>query len=158
MSAGAETMQVGTTSSKTVTFSILLWAAALAAIAILIFYLWRRSPVPRKTVKAPATGTLFEEKLVPPPSTESGLSQQEVEQAFRSGVELVQAGKASEGMTELSKVIRARPENDLAWFWLGLAYVSQKDLRSAERCFLQAKRHGHPEADKALEWLKGKKF
>ena len=69
-------------------------------------------------------------------------------------MELVHAGKTGEGIAELTKVITAEPENNIAWFWLGIASARQKEYRTAERCFLQAKRHGHPEAEKALEWLK----
>jgi TolA-binding protein len=146
--------QAGTTSNRIALFSILLWAGALAAIVILMLSLWRRPSVPRAQAKAAVVETPVEENVVPLPLTESETSQEEVEKAFQSGVDQVRAGKASEGMADLTKVIRAQPGNEAAWFWLGIASARQKDYRSAERCFLQAKRHGHPEADKALDWLK----
>ena len=70
---------------------------------------------------------------------------------------LVHAGKAEAGFLELRKVITAEPKSAVAWFWLGIASVRQEDTRTAERCFLQARKHGHPEADKALEWLRKQK-
>lgn len=96
----------------------------------------------------------MEEKIVPTEETAPEPSQAEMEKTFQEGVDLVRAGKAGEGLAALTAVIRTQPGNDVAWFWLGIASARQKDYRSAERCFLQAKRHGHPEADKALEWLR----
>jgi hypothetical protein len=128
--------------------AILLWAGALIAIVILMLYLWRQSSAVPKQVKEKAPETPVEEKPSPTPSHE------EIEIAFRVGVELVHAGKTGEGIAELTKVITAEPENNIAWFWLGIASARQKEYRTAERCFLQAKRLGHPEAQKALEWLK----
>lgn len=132
--------------------SFLLWAGALIAIVVLMLYLWRWSPAFRKQAKDPQLEQPLNLKTEQTPEPKP--SRQEVENAFRQGVELLHAGRAEEGIVELMKVIAAEPENDTAWFWLGIASARQKDYRAAERCFLQAKRHGHPEADKALDWLK----
>jgi TolA-binding protein len=129
----------------------------LIAIVILMLYLWRQSPRVRKDIGDLAPETPVEETIAPASKTAPKPSGEEVEKAFREGVELVHAGNAEEGIAELTKVITAQPENNIAWFWLGIASARQKDYRSAERCFLQARKHGHPEADKALEWLKGQK-
>jgi Tol biopolymer transport system component len=130
--------------------SICLWAGALIAILILMVYLWRWSlkysrqstpPMPEPPVETPAPAPV-------PPASE------EIDIAFRKGRELVHAGQAAEGIHELQKVVAAAPDNEEAWFWLAIASVRQRDYSTAERCFLQAKKRGHPEADKALEWLK----
>jgi Tol biopolymer transport system component len=137
-----------------VMFSLLLWAGALVAIVILMLYLWRNWSIPRKIEKDPVSEPPIEaiafQVAAPAPET----SPQEVEKAFQEGVNLVRAGKASDGIVELTKVIQAEPGNNVAWFWLGIASARLKDKRSAERCFLQAKQHGHPEADQALAWLR----
>ena len=93
-------------------------------------------------------------KPVHVPASAPQIPPEDVDSAFRQGVELVRAGSTAEGRVELGKVVAARPEDEDAWFWLAIASVKEKSYRSAERCFLQAKKHGHPEADKALEWLK----
>jgi TolA-binding protein len=134
--------------SQLAMLAILLWAGALIAIVILMLYLWRQSSAAPKQAKEKAPDMPVEEKPAPLPSHE------EIENTFQQGVELVRAGKAEEGIAQLTKVITAEPENNVAWFWLGIASARQKEYRVAERCFLQAKRHGHPEAEKALVWLK----
>jgi Tol biopolymer transport system component len=147
----------GLINNRVAMFSILLWAAILIASTVLMLYLWRRWSVPPKAEKAPVVQPSDEQKTVPAAENELKSSTEELEQAFQSGVAQVRAGKASGGIAELTRVIHAEPDNDVAWFWLGIASARSKDYRSAERCFLQAKRFGHPEADKALEWLKGQK-
>jgi TolA-binding protein len=155
--AGVETpviMQADMMSNGVVMFSLLLWAGALVTIVILMLYLWRNWSVPRKPEKAPLSEPPVEEKIVPAAASVAETSPEEMEKAFQEGVSLVHAGKASEGIAELTRVIQAEPGNNVAWFWLGIASARLKDNRSAERCFLQAKKHGHPEADQALAWLK----
>jgi TolA-binding protein len=138
-----------------VTLSLLLWAGALIAIVILMLYLWRRSTSSQKKVETPAEAVRDEDMPAPPAATPSPApTAEEIQAAFQRGMDLVRAGKTEDGIAELTKVIAAEPENNLAWFWLGIAAARQQDYRSAERCFLQARRHGHPEADKALEWLR----
>ena len=144
-------------SDRVAFLSICLWAGALIAIVILMVYLWRWSlrnskvspPVEQKSLTEPEPPAA----ILPTPK----LSPEELEAAFRKGRELVHAGQADEGILELQKVVVAAPDNDEAWFWLGIAAARQKNYRTAERCFLQAKKNGHPEADKALEWLKKQK-
>jgi Tol biopolymer transport system component/TolA-binding protein len=134
---------------RVVMFSLLVWAGALIIIVVLMLYLWKRWSAPGQPAK-----TADEQKSSPTAETVSQPSPEELEKAFQEGVSLVRAGQAAEGIAALSKVIRAQPGNDGAWFWLGIASARQRDLRSAERCFLQARRHGHPEANNALEWLR----
>jgi TolA-binding protein len=150
-------MQDGLADNKMVMISLLLWAGALVAIMFLMLYLWRNWSVPPKPENTTAAKPAIEEKIIPAAETTLEPSHEALEKAFQDGVNLVRAGNASEGIDLLTRVIKAEPENEVAWFWLGIASARQKDHRSAERCFLQAKRHGHPEADKALEWLKGQK-
>jgi Tol biopolymer transport system component/TolA-binding protein len=150
-------VQTDTMTNRIALFSILLWAGALITIMIVMLYLWSRWSAPSNAEKLPAAEPSAEKKTVLSAEEESKPSAEELEKVFRDGVDLVRAGKASEGIAELTRVIRANPGNDTAWFWLGIASARQKDYRSAERCFLQAKRHGHREADKALEWLKSQK-
>lgn len=149
--------QVEASGSRASQFSFLLWAGALAGIAILMLYLWRLSRIPRAQAPAPEPEPQVELQPAPVPEPAPQPTPVDVDQAFQAGVALVRAGKAEQGMAELSKVIAVQPENEDAWFWLGVASARQSDLRAAERCFLQAKRHGHPEADKALDWLKKQK-
>jgi TolA-binding protein len=151
-------LQDGMVDNRVVMFSLLLWAGALIAIVILMLYLWRNWSVPPRPEKPLSAEPAVEEKIAPSVEIVSGPSREELERDFQNGVELVRAGQAGEGIAALTRVIRSEPENNVAWFWLGVASARQKDLRSAERCFLQAKRHGHPEADKALEWLKGQRM
>ena len=149
--------QESTTSDRVAMFSILLWAGALIAITILMFYLWRYGSAPAKQEKTAVAELPVEEKAAPAEESAPKPSREEADKYFREGVDLVRAGKASEGIAELSKVIGAEPGNNVAWFWLGIASARQKDYRSAERCFLQAKRFGHPEAGRALDWLRKQK-
>jgi TolA-binding protein len=117
-----------------------------------VYLAWRRSVLARVENLVVPEPELEEKPIAddqtPVPSAE------EVQAVFQQGVELVRAGKTEEGIAELQKVIAAAPQNADAWFWLAIASVRQKSYRTAERCFLQAKRHGHPEADKALDWLR----
>jgi Tfp pilus assembly protein PilF len=123
---------------------------------LLAYFVWRRT----QSVSKPETVTVTEAQVraeakpVEGPASAPQVQPQDVDSAFRQGVELVRAGRTAEGRVELGKVLAARPENEDAWFWLAIACVKEKSYRSAERCFLQARKHGHPEADQALEWLK----
>jgi cytochrome c-type biogenesis protein CcmH/NrfG len=147
-------MQDGTADNRMVMLSLLLWAGALIAIVVLMLHLWRSWSIPSRPAKPLSAEPVVEENIVPTVEIVSEPSHEELEKDFQNGVELVRAGKAGEGITALTRVIRFEPENNIAWFWLGIASARQKEYRSAERCFLQAKRYGHPEADKALEWLR----
>lgn len=142
---------------KVVLFSIVLWVGALFAIVILMFSLWRSSKATGKQATPVTPEPSPEEKPVPAPEPQEKPTPDEVNAAFQQGVDLVHVGRAAEGIFELRKVIDAQPGNKAAWFWLGIASTRLKDDRSAERCFLQAKKHGHPEADQALDWLKKQK-
>ena len=135
---------------------LLLWAGALVAVVVLAYLLWRRNQAATRpeAVIGPAAQAQAEVKPVHVPASAPQIPPEDVDSAFRQGVELVRAGSTAEGRVELGKVVAARPEDEDAWFWLAIASVKEKSYRSAERCFLQAKKHGHPEADKALEWLK----
>ena len=155
--ASPATLPDGTTDNRVMMLSLLLWAGALIAIVILMLHLWRNWSIPPRTKKSLSAEPPVEEKSTPAVEIVSEPSHEELERDFQNGIELVRAGKASEGIATLTRVVRSEPENNIAWFWLGIASARQKDFRSAERCFLQAKRHGHPEADKALEWLKKQK-
>ena len=122
---------------------------------VLAYLLWKRSllaKVERLAIPETETGEGPVNEQAP-----AGPSEEEVQAAFQQGVALVRAGQAEEGIAELRKVVAAEPENNEAWFWLAIAAVRQKSYRLAERCFLQAGKHGHPEADKALAWLKKQK-
>ena len=140
-------------SDGVVIFSFLLWAGALVAIVLLMFYLWRSGSVLRHKGKAREAEPQVQEQAIQSTETAAVLSRADLE----NGVELVCRGKASEGIAELNKVIHTEPENEIAWFWLGIASARERDYRSGERCLLQAKRYGHPYADKALEWLRKQK-
>ncbi len=118
---------------------------------VLAYLLWKRSLLAKVERLAIPETERGQEALIDP--TRAGPSVEEVQAAFQQGVAFVRAGQAEEGVAELRKVVAAEPENNKAWFWLAIAAVRQKSYRLAERCFLQAKKHGHPEADKALEWL-----
>ena len=155
--ASPVSVQDGTADNKVAMFALLLWAGALVAIMFLMLYLWRNWSVPPKQGNTPAAKPAIEEKIVPTAETTLEPSPDKLEKDFQNGVNLVHAGKASEGISELTKVIRVEPGNSAAWFWLGIASARLKDNRSAERCFLQAKRYGHPEADQALLWLRQQK-
>ncbi|HJS20202.1 MAG TPA: hypothetical protein VJ785_15755 [Anaerolineales bacterium] len=132
---------------------LLLWAIALIGVVLAAYFLWMRS-VAAHPQQTPVAQEAVQMEAVPQTSPASKLSAEEVEDAYREGVELVRAGKAAEGIAELQQVVSATADNEDAWFWLAIANVKQKSYRTAERCFLQAKKHGHPEADKALEWLR----
>jgi Tol biopolymer transport system component len=131
---------------------LLAGVVLLLGVAAAGYLTWKRSVLARVENLVVAEPELEEKPIadeqIPAPSAE------EVQAVFQQGVELVRAGKADEGIAELQKVIAAAPVNADAWFWLAIASVRQKSYRTAERCFLQAKRHGHPEADKALDWLR----
>jgi Tfp pilus assembly protein PilF len=123
----------------------------LIAVVVLAYLLWKRSllaKVERLAIPETEAGEEAVEEQTP-----AGPSAEEMQAAFQQGVSFVRAGQAEEGVAELRKVVAAEPENNEAWFWLAIAAVRQKSYRLAERCFLQARKHGHPEADKALEWL-----
>jgi Tol biopolymer transport system component len=139
---------------RSLLFLLLLWSGALAVFVILVYVFWKRSVAANKQEEPVIHGKKVEAGPVIADEPALKPSPEEVETAFREGVEWVRAGKAVEGITELHKVIAAAPENEDAWFWLAIAAVRQKSYRTAERCFLQAKKHGHPEADRALEWLR----
>lgn len=149
--------------------ALLLCCVLMIGLAFLAYFLMKRR-MARRIQEPPVQEVETKEEITPEEVIEEEIKSEEppavisepatetapidAEATFRRGRDLVHAGQAEEGMLELQKVIAADPGNNEAWFWLGIASVRQKDERAAERCFLQAKRHGHPEADKALEWLK----
>ncbi|HEX5839768.1 MAG TPA: tetratricopeptide repeat protein, partial [Anaerolineales bacterium] len=138
-------------SGRALIVPLLLWAGILIAVVVLAYLLWKRSLLAKvERLAIPETETGEQPVNVQPPAPPSA---EDVQAAFQQGVALVRAGQAEEGIAELRKVVAAEPGNNEAWFWLAIAAVRQKSYRLAERCFLQAKKHGHPEADKALEWL-----
>ncbi|HEX2990270.1 MAG TPA: hypothetical protein VHO49_06305 [Anaerolineales bacterium] len=142
-------------SGRSLVVPLLAWAGILIAVVVLAYLLWKRSllaKVERLAIPESEAGEQPVDEQAP-----AGPSGEEVQAAFQQGVALVRAGKAEEGVAELRKVVAAEPENNEAWFWLAIAAVRQKSYRLAERCFLQARKHGHPEADKALAWLKKQK-
>lgn len=76
------------------------------------------------------------------------------DELLRRGAELIRAGDVEGGISCLRKILEDEPENPRAWMWLGWAAVRQNDRKTAERCFRQAERLGHPKANEALSWLK----
>ncbi|HSK67438.1 MAG TPA: tetratricopeptide repeat protein, partial [Anaerolineales bacterium] len=138
-------------SSRSLIVLLIAWAGILIAVVALAYLLWKRSllaKVERLAIPETEAGKEAVDQTTP-----AGPSSEEVQAAFQQGVSFVRAGQAEEGVAELRKVVGAEPENNEAWFWLAIAAVRQKSYRLAERCFLQARKHGHPEADKALAWL-----
>jgi Tol biopolymer transport system component len=139
-------------SGRSLIVLLLVWAGMLIAVVVLAYLLWKRSLLAKVERLVIFPETAAGEEAVDQ-ATPAGPSAEEVQAAFQQGVSFVRAGQAEEGVAELRKVVAAEPENNEAWFWLAIAAVRQKSYRLAERCFLQARKHGHPEADKALEWL-----
>jgi TolA-binding protein len=131
---------------------LLVWASLLIAVMVLAYLLWKRSVLAKVEHLAIGESEAEHQPVTEEPA--QGLSPEEVQAAFQHGVDLIRAERLEEGIAELRQVIAASPRDEIAWFWLGIASVRQKSYRTAERCFLQAKQHGHPEAVKALEWLR----
>jgi Flp pilus assembly protein TadD len=74
---------------------------------------------------------------------------------LQQGIAQIRGEDTLEGYATLRRVVERAPRNAEAWLWMGWAAAQQKDHRTAQRCFLQAQRLGHPKAAQALEWLKG---
>ena len=139
-------------SGRSLLVPLLLWGGILIVLMGLAYLLWKRSVlanVERLAIAQPE----------PPqePVSEGAIdlpSPDDLQAAFEEGVAHVRAGQTEAGIARLREVVAVTPANDEAWFWLAVAAVKQRSYRTAERCFLQAKRYGHPEADKALDWLR----
>ncbi|HMU91772.1 MAG TPA: tetratricopeptide repeat protein [Anaerolineales bacterium] len=74
----------------------------------------------------------------------------------KQAIELAKAKQYHEAFEILEGVIKTEPNNVAAWFNLGRVFASMGNLKDAERCFLQARKLGHPKANEALIWLKKK--
>jgi hypothetical protein len=69
------------------------------------------------------------------------------------GVFQIQEGDFTNGEEVLREVVSRSPRNAEAWLWLARAAAQQRQGRTAERCFLQAYRCGHPDALRELTAL-----
>ena len=85
--------------------------------------------------------------------TSSPTTSENCQEKLQEGIHLIKSDELDLGIKNLQQVINLSNENTDAWFWLGIAAVKQKQLRTAERCFSQAKKYGHSNAEEALQWL-----
>ena len=70
---------------------------------------------------------------------------------------LSQSGRNTDAFSLLRQIVQAEPDNAQAWLFLGYTLANLKDMASAERCLLLAKKLNHPNADPALAWLRSKR-
>jgi tetratricopeptide (TPR) repeat protein len=72
---------------------------------------------------------------------------------FRAGLAEAQSGNLGESLCRFKQVTQLAPRHADAWLWLGRIASRQQDDRTAERCFAQAQRLGHPQAMGNLKLL-----
>lgn len=70
------------------------------------------------------------------------------------GIVQARNGNFSEAELLLRQGLQRDADNAEGWFWLGTVKLSQGEARTAERCFVQAERLGHPQAAAALAKVK----
>lgn len=75
---------------------------------------------------------------------------------IRRAIELAKGDRLQEAFDILQKIVQSEPNNASAWFNLGGVLASMGKPRDSQRCYLHAKRLGHPRAEEALDWLKQK--
>lgn len=85
------------------------------------------------------------------------LSPQQVQKLLREGMAAIRSQDVVSGTRKLKQVIQLAPDNAEAWLWLGWAAFQDNQARTAQRCFLQAQKLEHAQADKALQWLEAQK-
>jgi Flp pilus assembly protein TadD len=68
----------------------------------------------------------------------------------QDGIALANCGALEEADAVLRRAIELAPGSAEAWLWLGWTAVRQGDRCAAERCFVEARRLGHPRASQAL--------
>jgi hypothetical protein len=72
---------------------------------------------------------------------------------IKNSIQLARSGRLQEAFDKLRDIVQSEPENANAWFYLGLVCFEMKNYKDAERCYLRAKKFGHPKADEALKNL-----
>lgn len=72
---------------------------------------------------------------------------------LQRGISQVRSKDIKGGIATLHQYVDTAPGDSTAWLWLGWASALNNELRTAERCFLHARRLGNPQAEEALEWL-----
>lgn len=127
--------------------SVLLAICGGAGLAVGLIFILAKRRQSKSTLKTRA-------RLPQPESPPiQKLSAEQTEEMLMEGIAQIKAGELHPGSAKLRQVIQGDPDNGEAWLWLGWAASEQKEIRTAERCFLQAENLGHPQAAKALEWL-----
>ena len=132
-------------------FRIFLWIVLFLVAVALGSRLWQNAQKSRAGSAAPPQ---LSSGLDPQPDP---LPSQDVQELLREGIAAIRSQDVASGMDKLKGVIRIAPDNAEAWLWLGWAAFQDHQVRTAQRCFLQAKKLGHPQADKALQWLEAQK-
>lgn len=73
---------------------------------------------------------------------------------MKRAIELARAKKYEEAINLFRSILQSEPNNQQAWFNLGIAYANLGNFREAEKHFLHARQLGHPRAQEALDRLR----
>jgi cytochrome c-type biogenesis protein CcmH/NrfG len=134
-------------------FLALLVTAMLLLVSQILFP-GAAEPTPAKA--EPSTG--IPSTTVPPAAVPSAAADGVMKPAHAAQLEFaarqVQQGQLAEATSRLRQILHEDPQNAEAWFWLGAAAETQRQHRTAQRCYVRAKDLGHPRADLALRNLK----
>jgi Flp pilus assembly protein TadD len=82
-----------------------------------------------------------------------GVEASELPVILQRGISQIRNKDIHGGIATLHEYVDTAPGDSTAWLWLGWASALDNEFRTAERCFLHARRLGNPQAGEALEWL-----